>query len=1296
MAIKAANTPLNNDITKAVEGTTKWGVNSLTYAFAAASDAATVNAYLSTIGNPGTFTPVDTNAADGLTDRYQSSVLAALAEYSRVANLTFTAASTFAAADLKITLNSFTGAGFTTTAGRMDFPGTNPKGSSTTDFESFVLYKSTGFWVTQGTETGGSNFRMNLVLHELGHGLGLGHPHDTGNGTTTLGGLAVDSSGLTLTGDDPLDNERYTEMSYERGGIDSNFGRDFGHIASPAPIDIAALQHMYGANATTNSGNTTYTLLDKGAGATDTDGSDGAVQVGRAFFTIWDTSGSADILQYNGSNRAYLNLNDASLSRTDDADTKAWISALEGTDTYTGLPDEIRQDIDNAKFHAGGFISHVFDTTGHVDLGGLAIAKGGASNAIENAKGGSGDDVIVGDEFANEITGNGGKDLLLGGSGNDRLNGNAGDDQLIGGSGNDTLDGGDGKDTAYYSGACDDYDMTRNPKTGAITIVHARGDKTDGTDTLTNVEVAHFKDGDVDLTKDPLDCGPIDFILLVDLSGSFADDLPSLKASAKSIADSVMARDPNARFALASFVDKPVAPYGAPGDYLYKPELSLTADVGSFQNAVNRLTIFNGGDTPEAQFVGLWEAAHGVGLDLRPDSRKVIMIATDAPSHSAADYGLNESTIKAFLESAGVTVTSHAAEAAAGDALLTAGLGGEIPVQPGSGDTGTGADPGSPDGDALLSALKLMFDTTGATPIFAVTSDVKSTYSGYQSSFERGAPVTLDFDSANIADALRLALAEINNELTQAGTDGDDTLIGTDPVADVLYGGPGKDFIDGRGSDDILDGGNGNDTVLGRAGNDQINTGSGDDRADGGPGDDTLDGGPGTDTAVFSGPRSAYTFAQSGTSLVVKGPDGTDRLSNFEFLAFSDGTIAAPSAPRIGSNGGGDTASLSIPENIATVTTVTATDADAGTTLTYSISGGADAALFQINASTGALSFISAPNFEQPADADHNNSYIVQVRASDGSLFDDQAITVNVTDVPETVHWMASIDVGVHPAGYAISGIGDFNHDGTKDVLWYNPATRDTDIWSLSNGHWAGSSTIGVHPAGYDIAGIGDFNNDGTGDVLWYNPATRDTDIWTLNNGHWAGSTTIGVHPAGYQIAGIGDFNHDGTSDVLWFNPATNDTDIWLVSNGHWMASTTIGVHPAGYQVAGIGDFNHDGTSDVLWVNPVTNDTDIWLLNNGHWAGSTTIGVHPAGYQVVGIGDFNQDGTSDVVWSGSSSNDIDVWLVNNGHWAGSAAIGSHAPGWSPLVGDFDHNGTGDILWRETATNHVETWLTAYS
>ena len=89
-------------------------------------------------------------------------------------------------------------------------------------------------------------------------------------------------------------------------------------------------------------------------------------------------------------------------------------------------------------------------------------------------------------------------------------------------------------------------------------------------------------------------------------------------------------------------------------------------------------------------------------------------------------------------------------------------------------------------------------------------------------------------------------------------------------------------------------------------------------------------------------------------------------------------------------------------ENQTAVTTVTATDAD-GTSPTFSITGGADAALFSIDANTGVLTFNAAPDYENPADANTDNNYIVQVTASDGTTTDVQTITVSVTNVNDTL-----------------------------------------------------------------------------------------------------------------------------------------------------------------------------------------------------------------------------------------------------------------------------------------------------
>ena len=67
--------------------------------------------------------------------------------------------------------------------------------------------------------------------------------------------------------------------------------------------------------------------------------------------------------------------------------------------------------------------------------------------------------------------------------------------------------------------------------------------------------------------------------------------------------------------------------------------------------------------------------------------------------------------------------------------------------------------------------------------------------------------------------------------------------------------------------------------------------------------------------------------------------------------------------------------------------------------MTYSISGGADAALFTVDPVTGVVSFINAPDFEAPGDADGDNNYQITLRISDGSLSQDRNVTVRVTDV---------------------------------------------------------------------------------------------------------------------------------------------------------------------------------------------------------------------------------------------------------------------------------------------------------
>jgi len=133
-------------------------------------------------------------------------------------------------------------------------------------------------------------------------------------------------------------------------------------------------------------------------------------------------------------------------------------------------------------------------------------------------------------------------------------------------------------------------------------------------------------------------------------------------------------------------------------------------------------------------------------------------------------------------------------------------------------------------------------------------------------------------------------------------------------------------------------------------------------------------------------------------NLIVQVSDGT--FTDTQSIAITITITNVNEAPVIGSNGAGSTASISLAENQVAVTNVAAADPE-NAAIVYSISGGVDAAKFTINATTGALAFVTAPNFEVRADSGANNVYDVIVRASDGSLVDTQAIAVTITNVNE-------------------------------------------------------------------------------------------------------------------------------------------------------------------------------------------------------------------------------------------------------------------------------------------------------
>ena len=225
------------------------------------------------------------------------------------------------------------------------------------------------------------------IIHEIGHAVGLAHPHDGGGevDATIFAGVLWPGD----SGDRRLNQGVATVMSYNNTYDLASGSIAFGSQGGLGAFDIAALQALYGANMNTRTGDDVYDLP-----LTNT--------IGTGWSSIWDAGG---------------------------------IDTISGAGSTTSVTIDLRAaTLLKGAAGGGGFISQA----GLIG-GGFTIANG---VVVENAIGGSRNDRLVGNSGANVLDGRGGADSM---------NGGAGDDTYYVNTSRDTIADTSGRDIVYAS-----------------------------------------------------------------------------------------------------------------------------------------------------------------------------------------------------------------------------------------------------------------------------------------------------------------------------------------------------------------------------------------------------------------------------------------------------------------------------------------------------------------------------------------------------------------------------------------------------------------------------------------------------------------------------------------------------------------------------------------------------------------------------------------------------------------------------------------------------------------------------
>ena len=329
----------------------------------------------------------------------------------------------------------------------------------------------------------------------------------------------------------------------------------------------------------------------------------------------------------------------------------------------------------------------------------------------------------------------------------------------------------------------------------------------------------------------------------------------------------------------------------------------------------------------------------------------------------------------------------------------------------------------------------------------------------------------------------------------------------------------------------------------------------------------------------------------------------------------------------------------------------------------------------------------------------------------------------DVTFIPctgSTIYVQLSTEINgiFEPAGTSSypckSAIGDFNGDGHQDLLWQNNSSGQVNVnYYGGAGPQAQGSTVlnnGTTLAGWRLVGAGDFDHNGTPDLVYQN-----TTSGQVNVNYYSGTTMIGsaclscgINTTEWKLVAVADFDGNGTPDLVYQNIQTHQVNVDYYSGATFIgyACLSCGLNLTNWQVVAAADFDGNGTPDLVYQNTVTHQVNVDYY--GGTGGATLIsfaclscGINTTGWQVVGAADWNADGVPDLVYQNTQTGQVNVDYYGGGGGAVLKSYNCLNCGSIPVnslvraVGKFGSSGEQALVYQSTTNNAVTAYFYAF-